>query len=194
MHVRGKSMTYEVVYPDQKRQMLLDVPKYSFHWQTLYRLKNPLLIRTGSKIIVTAHFDNSENNMHNPDPTKTVRHGSATFDEMMIGFVNYLIPKPPDLLVVRVDPKLLNAYVGDYGIDSGAIVTVARSGDKLFVGVAGQRAELMPISDSSFVPKGKDSQITFVKDEKGEVSGFVTTQNDTVVRFKKKSYSQDRPR
>jgi hypothetical protein len=194
MHVRGKSMTYEVVYPDQRHQILLDVPRYSFHWQTLYKLKTPLLIPRGAKIIVTAHFDNSKHNMHNPDPTRTVRHGSATFDEMMIGFVNYLIPKPPDLVVVRVDPNLLNAYVGDYGIDSGSIVTVTRSGDKLFVGVAGQRVELLPISASTFVPQGRDSQITFVKDEKGEVSGFVTTQNDTVVRFKNKADSSDRPR
>ncbi len=90
MHVRGKSMRYEVVYPNGRRQTLLNVPEYDFHWQTLYALKKPLRIPAGSRIIVTAHFDNSERNMHNPDPTKMIRQGSATTDEMMIGFVNVL--------------------------------------------------------------------------------------------------------
>jgi len=191
MHVRGKSMTYEVVYPDKKRQTLLNVPKYSFHWQTLYLLKKPLMIPSGSRLIVTAHFDNSERNMHNPDATKMIRHGSATFDEMMIGFVNYVIPKPPDRVVVKVDPKIYDAYIGQYEFDRTSIVTVLRGGDKLFVEAGRQRVELLPISETIFVPKARDSQLTFVKNEKGEVTGFITTQNDTLVRFKKKLTSQN---
>lgn len=194
MHVRGKSMTYEVVYPDNKRQMLLDVPQYSFHWQTLYQLKKPLLVPSGSKLIVTAHFDNSEHNMHNPDPTRTIRHGSATFDEMMIGFVNYFIPKPPDRVVIKVDPRIYDAYTGEYEIDSASVVTVSRSGDKLFVEAGTQRMELLPISETVFVPKARDSQLTFVKNEKGVVTGFITTQNDTLVHFKKRLSSSERLR
>ena len=33
-----------------------------------------------------AHFDNSANNKFNPDPTKDVRWGDQTWEEMMIGF------------------------------------------------------------------------------------------------------------
>jgi len=33
MHLRGKSFRFEAVYPDQKREILLDVPRYSFDWQ-----------------------------------------------------------------------------------------------------------------------------------------------------------------
>jgi Copper type II ascorbate-dependent monooxygenase, C-terminal domain/Domain of unknown function (DUF3471) len=191
MHVRGKSMTYEVVYPDNKRQMLLDVPRYSFHWQTLYVLKRPLMIPRGSRIIVTAHFDNSERNMHNPDASKMIRHGSATFDEMMIGFVNYFIPKPPDRVAIKVDSKIYDAYIGQYEFDPTSVVTVLRSGDKLFVEADGRREELFPISETTFFPKTRDSQLTFVKNEKGDVTGFITTQNDTLVRFKKKQTSQN---
>jgi Domain of unknown function (DUF3471)/Copper type II ascorbate-dependent monooxygenase, C-terminal domain len=192
MHVRGKSMMYEVVYPDKKRQMLLNVPKYSFHWQTLYLLKKPLMIPSGSRLKVTAHFDNSERNMHNPDSTKTIRHGSATFDEMMIGFVNYFIPKPPDRIVIKVDPKIYDVYIGQYEFDSSSVVRVSRRGDKLFVEAGGRQVELLPISETTFIPKGRDSQLTFVKNEEGEVTGFITTQNDTLVRFKKKLTSQNR--
>jgi len=187
MHVRGKSMKYEVVYPDGRRQTLLDVPAYDFHWQTLYSFKQPLLIPGGSRIVVTAHFDNSERNMHNPDPTKTIRQGSATTDEMMIGFVNYAIPKPPDRVIIKVDPRIYDAFVGQYEFDPTAVVAIVATNGKLFLEADKQRVELLPISETSFVPDGRESQLTFTKNEKGEVTGFVTTQNDTLAKFKKRS-------
>jgi hypothetical protein len=186
MHIRGRAMKYEVEYPNNRRQTLLDVPDYDFHWQTLYSLRKPLLIPSGSRIKVTAHFDNSERNMHNPDPTKVVRQGSATVDEMMIGFVNYVVPKPPDRVIVRVDPKILDSYVGQYEFDQNAMVTILKAGDKLFIEAGGRRVELLPISETTFVPDGRDSQLSFTKNEKSEVTGFTTTQNDTLVRFKRK--------
>ena len=92
MHLRGKDMKYEVVFPDGRRQTLLWVPKFEFDWQTVYRLKNPIMIPRGSRIIVTAHFDNSARNKHNPDPTKAVRWGDPSYDEMMIGWLEYVVP------------------------------------------------------------------------------------------------------
>ena len=186
MHIRGRAMKYEVEYPNNKRQTLLDVPDYDFHWQTLYSLRQPLLIPSGSRIKVTAHFDNSERNMHNPDPTKVVRQGSATVDEMMIGFVNYVVPKPPDRVIVKVDPKIFDSYVGQYELDQNATVRILRAGNKLFIEAGGRRVQLLPISETTFVPDGRDSQLSFTKNEKSEVTGFTTTQNDTLVRFKRK--------
>jgi mono/diheme cytochrome c family protein len=194
MHVRGKSMMYEVIYPDARRVTLLNVPRYSFHWQTLYLLKKPLVIPSGSRVIVTAHFDNSAQNLHNPDATRTIRHGSATFDEMMIGFVNYIIPRPPDRIVIKVEPKIYDAYVGEYELDATSVVAVIVKEGKLFVEAGGRREELLPISDTTFVPKGRDSQLTFVKNEKGQVTSFITTQHDTLVRFNKKLPSQNHSR
>jgi Copper type II ascorbate-dependent monooxygenase, C-terminal domain/Domain of unknown function (DUF3471) len=193
MHVRGKSMKYELVYPSGKRQTLLDVPGYNFHWQTLYVLKKPLTIPSGSKIMVTGHFDNSERNMHNPDPTKTIRQGSATTDEMMIGFVNYVIPKPPDRVIIKVDPKIFDSYTGQYEFEQGAVVTILKAGDKLFLEAAGQRVELLPISETTFVPEGRESQVNFTKNGKGEVTGFITTQNDTLARFKRTLTTKSQP-
>jgi hypothetical protein len=92
MHLRGKDMKYEVVFPDGRRQTLLWVPKFEFNWQTVYRLKDPLTIPKGTRIIVTAHFDNSAKNQHNPDPTKAVRWGDPSYDEMMIGWIEYVLP------------------------------------------------------------------------------------------------------
>lgn len=91
MHLRGKDMKYEVVFPDGRRETLLWVPKFEFNWQTVYRLKHPITIPKGTRIIVTAHFDNSAKNEHNPDPTKAVRWGDPSYDEMMIGWIEYVV-------------------------------------------------------------------------------------------------------
>jgi hypothetical protein len=92
MHLRGKQMKYEAIYPNGERETLLWVPKFNFNWQTVYRLKNPVLIPRGTKIIITAHFDNSSKNKYNPDPGKPVRWGDPTSDEMMIGWMDYIVP------------------------------------------------------------------------------------------------------
>ncbi|MCI0488699.1 MAG: cytochrome c [Blastocatellia bacterium] len=90
MHLRGKDMKYEAVFPDGRRETLIWVPNYSFSWQTVYKLKKPLTLPKGTKLIVTAHFDNSPKNKYNPDPSKSVRWGDPTYDEMMIGWIEYL--------------------------------------------------------------------------------------------------------
>ena len=89
MHLRGKDFRYEVVYPDGKRETLLSVPRYDFNWQSNYRLEKPLHLPAGTRIECTAHYDNSKDNPNNPDPDKAVRWGDQTWDEMMIGFVDY---------------------------------------------------------------------------------------------------------
>jgi hypothetical protein len=86
MHLRGKSFEFRVVFPDGRRETLLRVPHYSYNWQLSYYLANPLPLPAGTTIECTAHFDNSENNPWNPDPTKAVRFGPQSWDEMMIGY------------------------------------------------------------------------------------------------------------
>ncbi len=93
MHVRGKAFRYELVKPDGAREVLLDVPAYDFNWQTNYALAEPVAIPAGSKIFCTAAFNNSESNLANPDPSQTVRWGDQTWDEMMIGYFHYAVPK-----------------------------------------------------------------------------------------------------
>jgi hypothetical protein len=86
MHVRGKDMTYTARYPDGRTEVLLSVPNYDFNWQITYQLKEAKRLPKGTTIEVVAHFDNSPQNKFNPDPTKDVRWGDQTFEEMMIGF------------------------------------------------------------------------------------------------------------
>jgi peroxiredoxin len=96
MHLRGKAFSYEVVYSDGKKETVLDVPRYDFNWQTSYRLAEPLKVPAGAKMHAVAHFDNSAENPNNPDPTKRVRWGEQTWDEMMIGYFDIATKRDSD--------------------------------------------------------------------------------------------------
>jgi len=70
-HVRGKRWSYEITYPDGRKDTILSVPKYDFNWQTDYVFKEPLKMPKGTKIHATAWYDNSTANKANPDPRRT---------------------------------------------------------------------------------------------------------------------------
>jgi hypothetical protein len=90
MHLRGKAMTIAVTYPDGRTETLLNVPHYNFNWQITYRTADPIFIPKGTRLKITAHFDNSANNPLNPDPSKIIRWGSASETEMMDGWIEYV--------------------------------------------------------------------------------------------------------
>lgn len=94
MHLRGKDFQFKAVYPDGTSKILLNVPKYDFAWQSYYIPTEPVMIPKGTKIECTAHFDNSTKNKFNPDPTKDVKWGDQTWEEMMIGWVSYYYETP----------------------------------------------------------------------------------------------------
>jgi len=96
MHLRGKDFEYRVTFPDGKTDTILSVPKYDFNWQASYRFEKPLALPAGSRIECTAHFDNSKNNPNNPNPDEAVKWGDQTWQEMMIGFVDYVVTPKKD--------------------------------------------------------------------------------------------------
>ena len=93
MHLRGKDFEYKAIYPTGESQILLRVPNYSFSWQLVYEPQKDIVIPKGTKIHCTAHYDNSANNPNNPDPSKEVRWGDQSWDEMMIGFFDVAFDK-----------------------------------------------------------------------------------------------------
>lgn len=94
MHLRGKSFRYEAIFPDGTEEVLLDVPNYDFNWQLSYLLKEPRLLPKGTVIKCTAGYDNSLNNLVNPNPNQPVRWGDQSWEEMMLGFFNVVDAKP----------------------------------------------------------------------------------------------------
>ena len=90
MHLRGRSFRYELVHPNGREEILLDVPRYDFNWQLRYDLAEPRRIAAGSVIRCTAHYDNSGANPANPDPGATVRAGTQSWDEMFNGYLDFV--------------------------------------------------------------------------------------------------------
>jgi hypothetical protein len=90
MHLRGKSMRIVADFPDGKKETLLWVPAYDFNWQFTYRAEKPIFLPKGTRIEVLAAFNNSPSNPVNPDPKKSLRWGSASEDEMMGGWIEYV--------------------------------------------------------------------------------------------------------
>ena len=84
MHLRGKAFKFEAEYPDGTHEVLLDVPAYDFNWQLRYQLAEPKLMPKGTRLHCTAHFDNSADNLANPNPKEEVRFGDQTWEEMML--------------------------------------------------------------------------------------------------------------
>jgi hypothetical protein len=92
MHVRGAAFKFELLGRDGSVETLLDLPRYDFNWQIRHDYVEPRLLPKGSRVRITAVFDNSPSNPANPDPTQRVRWGDQTYDEMMIGYVEFFRP------------------------------------------------------------------------------------------------------
>jgi len=82
MHLRGKSNKFVFHYPDGRVDTAFDIRPFSFDWQRLYVLKDPFEVPAGTTIEFVGVWDNSSDNLFNPDPSKTVYWGGSTLDEM----------------------------------------------------------------------------------------------------------------
>lgn len=90
MHFRGRAFRFEAHFPDGRKEVLLSVPRYRFEWQHVYRLKEPLRLPRGTRIVCHGVFDNSERNASNPDPKLEVKWGDRIWDEMMVGTFSFI--------------------------------------------------------------------------------------------------------
>jgi CubicO group peptidase (beta-lactamase class C family) len=84
---------------------------------------------------------------------------------------------PVERVVAKVDPKIYDAYVGDYELAPDLVIAVTREGDGLMAQPTGQRkAELFPTSETNFFLKVVRAEVTFVKDAQGRVTHLVLNQ------------------
>ena len=92
MHYIGKDMKLTAVLPDGTEQLLLDVPRYDFNWQTSYVFAEPVALPKGAVIKMVSHHDNSAANPRNQfDPPRDIHFGEATHEEMSIAFTSFTI-------------------------------------------------------------------------------------------------------
>ncbi|HEY0454842.1 MAG TPA: redoxin domain-containing protein [Verrucomicrobiae bacterium] len=88
MHLRGRSMKFELLSPTGKREVVCSIPRYDFSWQLTYALAKTRNITPGTWAMLSGTWDNSTRNPANPDPKKTIHWGDQSFDEMFLGWYN----------------------------------------------------------------------------------------------------------
>ena len=90
-HMRAKSVSYKLIYPDGREEIVLKVPRYDFNWQLMYRTS--LKIPKGSRMEVQFVYDNSPANKYNPDASKWVYYGQQSWEEMGTPFLGLLVDR-----------------------------------------------------------------------------------------------------
>jgi hypothetical protein len=139
-HMRARDFTYVAVYPDGGEQVLLTVPTYDFHWQLAYQLERPLTLPPGSKLVVTAHYDNSQRHYDerikaddsagNCGPEKVVyfRRQNQSWDEMFSPLVQYAVTAPGSAAPDKDAPHIVRA-VGCMKQDGAKKWLLGRAGE-----------------------------------------------------------------
>lgn len=89
LHMRGKVMTMEAIYPDGRTEVIQQVNKYNHNWQIAYIYEDDVkpLLPKGTVLQFTSVFDNTVNNPINPDPNQWVVFGRRGVDEMSHAWV-----------------------------------------------------------------------------------------------------------
>jgi hypothetical protein len=125
MHLRGKDMTFRIIYPDGREETALSA-KFDFHWQLGYEVENPIRVTKGTRMIVTAHHDNSANNPLNPEPDKAVEWGDLTSQEMMLPWFGVVVDNAaPPAAIASYKPANLD---GPFNVTPAIKVSVRADG------------------------------------------------------------------
>jgi hypothetical protein len=84
MHIRGKAMLMEAIYPDGRSEVLSYSPNWNFNWHisAIYADNVAPLLPKGTIVKITAWHDNTVANKTNPDPAQWVTYGQRSVDEM----------------------------------------------------------------------------------------------------------------
>ena len=84
MHMRGKALSLEAIYPDGRKEILSAVNNFQWNWHVNYVYADHVapLLPKGTVLVFTAWHDNTAANPNNPDPDQWVGWGDRTVDEM----------------------------------------------------------------------------------------------------------------
>jgi hypothetical protein len=133
MHLRGKSFTYEAIWPDGNVETLLEVPQFSYAWQHRYEFATPRRFPKGTTIRCTGVYDNSASNSANPDPSATVRPGKQAWEEMFNGYFDWAIADQ-DLVAERHPAVVAMRFASNPAIILCIIVALLLVVRRRFVG------------------------------------------------------------
>ena len=111
MHRRGKSMRLSALAPGAtEEETILWVPNYDFDWQWNYEFAEIMKVQAGTTLIVRSVHDNSAANPDNPDPTRDVHWGEASYNEMVLNIYTYTVDSEAlDVTPNAFDPAWLTS-------------------------------------------------------------------------------------
>ena len=116
-HLLGKGMTFEAIYPDGRVEILNRLG-WDFRWHITYLYEDhaaPLLPK-GTVLVITSQYDNTANNVNNPNPDRWVVYGRRTVDEMshaQVGITYYESEEEFDQAVAERQELLRRMAVDD---------------------------------------------------------------------------------
>jgi mono/diheme cytochrome c family protein len=98
MHMRGKAMSMEAIYPDGRREVLSAVNNFQWRWHVNYVYADSVapLLPKGTTLVFTAWHDNTTANPNNPDPSQWVGWGDRTVDEMAHCWIDVTYLEQPE--------------------------------------------------------------------------------------------------
>jgi Flp pilus assembly protein TadD len=105
-HYRAREIRCTATLPDGTVRTLLDIRRWDFRWQQVYRYVEPLPLPKGAVLTVDFRFDNSARSAANPDSEQRVRWGPRFVDEMADLWIQVLPKNPRDLAVLNEDFNL----------------------------------------------------------------------------------------
>lgn len=108
MHMVGKNIiSFATTSTPNDTIRFVNVPDWDFHWQQNYVFANTQKINNGTTLKARAFYDNTTNNLNNPNsPPQTVTAGEGTGDEMMMVFFAYMPYQAGDENLI-VDKRIL---------------------------------------------------------------------------------------
>jgi hypothetical protein len=82
-HYSGKDLQGYALLPSGEKRWLIWIRNWDFNWQGDYQYAEPVFLTRGTRLVMHYLYDNSTNNLRNPNsPPKPLRHGLQTTDEM----------------------------------------------------------------------------------------------------------------
>src|SRR6185503_19927367 len=103
-HYLAKEMKGWATLPDGTRREMLFIRQWDFNWQGDYRYARPVQLPKGTTLSMRFTYDNSTNNMRNPNhPPRPVAYGAQSTDEMAELWFQLLPRNSQDLAVLSRD-------------------------------------------------------------------------------------------
>ena len=102
MHMLGREVKVTLAPPDGPRKTIVAIKDWDYNWQETYFLKEPIVLKPGTRLEVESVYDNSGKNPNNPNnPPAWVKFGEQTTDEMCYIFLGATSDTPGRIKVLQ---------------------------------------------------------------------------------------------